>query len=176
MNPIDLILDTYRRKLYPAVRKNKRKNISRYDTSDIIQESLVQIWQDIEENPGFEPNATYLSKVASGKESNFFRFNTALKRSLNNETALTDQEAESPDDSPQQRAEKNEILIHILRAVGDLPVQLRELFCKKIFDQKTFQQIASELGISADVARRGFHRAMRLTKLEMAKVLGSQNG
>ena len=74
-------------------------------------------------------------------------------------------------DCPQKIAERNELFLQTLRALSNLPDQQRLIVSKRIFDQMTFLQIASELDITIDATRRAFEKAIQSAKVELSRGL-----
>ncbi len=173
MNSINRILNRYRRSLYPVVKGVKRVTTSRFDTSDIVQESMLQIWVEMrnDEESTFSANNGYLAKVGYGNTHRQHRQHLAQRRSINSEADVSVGDfAQSQVLDPQEKAQKDEMLLVLVQAIGSLKPDLRLVIFRRFFDQKTYQEIAIELGISIDVVRNYQKRAIK----QLKKLLSSE--
>ncbi len=70
-----------------------------------------------------------------------------------------------------ERPSMDQILLHVVQAVEELPLLLREVFVLSEFDRLTLDQIGETLGISRTNAKVRLFRARRVIRERMSKVL-----
>lgn len=160
------MLVKYRHELRESARRFKQGSVNpRYDTSDIVQEGMVQIWTEMQHTglEQFQANQTFLTRVSQGKACNLHRYHTAQRRSLRQESRITAEPACDRAD-PQRIAESQENLLRLLDAVSGLAPELKSVFCRRVFDRVTWREIAAEFNLSVDVVRRRYDSAKTLLR------------
>ena len=146
---------------------------ARYDTSDIVQESMLQIWLEMEKaRPDeFEANKSYLSKVGRGVANNMRRYHTARKRTaLTEASSVMVDSAHSREQNPEELVVRQESILHLIRAISQLSQDEQMLVYRKFFDQKSVAQIAAEFKLSVDVVRGKLERAKSQIKRSLENI------
>jgi RNA polymerase sigma-70 factor (ECF subfamily) len=142
------------RERFAAVSHHQLKQIrSRVDTSDVVQESLVQAWQGIDQFSARSEGEfrSWARKVAKGRLANARRFHTAERRNVQTEVGSKPLAgcARSTSDSRWNLEDVDAVR----QAMESLEPQLRLVVQKRYFEQSTFSEIASAVGCSPAGAR-----------------------
>lgn len=140
----------------------------RADSSDVTQEGMLQIWQQVKDSPqaaGDQAEA-WFRRVGAGHASKIRRHHLAKKR-----TALAEEPRYAdPIDgntNPSMQAERQETLVVLLQALRDLDDCLQTVVLMRVFEDQTFAKIAQQLEISESTARAKF----ALATSELCRVL-----
>jgi len=135
---------------------------ARADTSDVVQESLVQVWTDWSRVRGRSPIEirAWLYRIAQGHLSKLRRHHAAAKRSLVRQ-ADESGEAFEPTifDHDSARTAERRLLLSI--ALESLPADLNEVIRLRLFCDLSFREIGERLGCESAEARARFLRALR---------------
>ena len=149
-------------KLRSAVRKQRsRKCSTRFGTSDVVQESAIQLWQKAAKDnlrPS-EIDTAWIKTVAFGHFCKLHRFHLAAKRSPKAESGEAFA-ATSREDCPSKQAVKKENAIRMLASMERLDGLSQQIVHAKIYEDKSISQISKELSISQYRARAIYHEAL----------------
>lgn len=121
----------------------------RHDTSDITQEGCLQLAKQFQGQSDPEIKSALLRKMAIGYLCKFKRANQAAKRAESREeytilTAIPDANEMTPD----QIAETRDLAMKLIECLATLEKEQREVIVKRFFEDKTFDGIAVELGMT----------------------------
>lgn len=155
-------LALWREKLRALIRQFKEKKLAtRLDTSDLVQDALLQVVQQVGAFRGTTPAEfdAWLKSIARGHAMNASRFHHAKKRDI---------AAESPSVSPvsNEQERPDEILARqesyrqMLTAIDQLEQRERYVVLQHIFEKKTYVDIASELECSPSFVSYIFQQAL----------------
>ena len=134
---------------------------SRYDSSDVVQESILQLFLTMEKTEwDFEFNSSYLSKLGHGNATRLRRFHTAQRRSAILDQHLREQESSEPSD-PQKIAESKELVLKLMKSIRTLDDQSQQLVFQRFFGSLTFEELGRTTGLSSHAARRRYDAAIR---------------
>ena len=144
-----------RQRVYSAA-KGAKRGVSnpRFDTSDIAQESVIQLWRSIREKGASDEqlNEGYLRSVGVGHAKQLMRHNLAACRSM--------QVEESGDAvEPASASEADP-----LELIQDRAPELQLVIYRRLFDQAPFARIAEESNTTVDVIRGRLERALVLLR------------
>ena len=151
-----------RERLRRWVRQNRRPRSrlqARFDTSDILQESMVQVHQELEKGrtPSDLPDA-WLKRVANGNESKLIERHRAQKRSVSRVEPVTDRLLDSAQ-TPDEQAQAKEDIAGIIFSIQSLPPKARQILHRRIVLSESFPEIARQMGLAEHQVRRAFHAA-----------------
>lgn len=157
---------------------------ARYDKSDVVQESLVQVWmthfRPRRNSPVTGTEATggnrhlcaaYLRLVGRGQANNFRRRHLARRRQ-----PAVEVNADAVnflligEGSPDELVAREEERLALSRAIALLPAEEREAICRRYFGRETLAEIATSLGITIDQLRGRQERAVRLLRKKLGPV------
>ena len=133
---------------------------------DIVQESFVKAYQALERFDESQPFYPWLSTIATHLALN------QIRRSRR-ETGLDDQVTERATDDPDPlaRLQAEESDRRFLEAVRALPDQYRTVFVLRNFDDLSYEEFATRLGISVGTVDSRLYRARRLLVDELKDLL-----
>ena len=156
-------LTIWRERIRAVVRKLKQSKLSsRLDTSDLVQEGMLQAYQQLDSFRGTTEQEfdAWVKCVAAGAAANANRFHYAKKRSINSEILpLAVPESDQP--SPAETAEQNEVLTKLAAEIQELSDRERTVVLLYIFEDRTFEEIGEKVGCTATTASRVFNRAIQ---------------
>lgn len=161
---INDLLGEIRVRLYGIAKHSKGAlSTNRYDTSDIVQQSLLQVWQEIAKVgvDEFTCNATYLKKIGRGKATQLRRHHTAQCRAANKDKPLDGDYADQSELDPQVITQQDELMTQAMMAASQLSRVRQAIIFRRFVDGKTFQQIADELDLTIDVTRNNYQKALQ---------------
>ncbi|MFK7818512.1 MAG: sigma-70 family RNA polymerase sigma factor [Planctomycetaceae bacterium] len=161
------LLATWRHRFRAAASCQLKPVQSRVDTSDVVQESLIQAWRKVKR---FKPNSeaefrSWAGKVAKGHLANTRRFHHAARRDarLNAGPAHL---AACPDEQHRPTIDSDELEL-LRQAFSSLETRLRVVIQKRYFEDATFTEIAKALNCSAAGARLLCERAISKLRQSM---------
>ena len=135
---------------------------ARADTSDVAQESVLQAWQDLKKFRGTSARqfAAWSNRIGRGQAAKIRRHHLAECRS-----AELDTHNQSPpldlQNGPSQQAELQETLVLLAKSMERLPEQERAVVLLRIFESRTFREIALHIGKCESSARAIFATATK---------------
>jgi RNA polymerase sigma-70 factor (ECF subfamily) len=139
---------------------------SRMDTSDVVQESMLQVWQDWDRFRGSSVGEikSWLFRIARGHLHKARRHHRAAKRDVFTEAGELLEGGPTDVGDPSEVAAQSEVRLNLMIAIGQLEPELREVVQHRIFGQYSFVEIGERLGLSKGEARSRFLRALRRLK------------
>ncbi len=142
---------------------------SRFDTSDVTQDALIQLWQNDHTKNGTDAQENSLfTKVTIGHVGKNVRHHSALKRDVErSETSYENEVSEGPSRSD---AEQNEIIQQMAVAQETLHSDSQLVISCKFFEDMSFGEIAKVLQKSVRVVRTIYSKAI----VELEKRLGEK--
>lgn len=141
------VLDQIRNEIRSAVKQSGLTVVrSRFDTSDIVQESMLQIWKRLraEEMDNVEFTRGLLAVIAKGHAYKQLRFHLAGKRSVKRERGRAKPQL-SEDSSPLESADIREQIGLMLDALNYVHPVRQLIIFRRFFDDASYQQIATEV-------------------------------
>lgn len=133
----------------------RKKLGNSFDAADLAQDTFERLLSREEPPALLEPRA-FLTTVAQGVVSNFYRRRKIEIAYMETLAALPEQQAPNPE----TRAILFEALLEIDRRLDGLPIQVRKAFLLSQLEGMTQLQIADELNISLATVQRHIVKAM----------------
>ena len=178
---------TLRRIIYRTYRPYRQ---SRFDTSDVVQESMIQIFQELnrsgqkrheaeasesvsklnlQESESIEDaesrlSTGWLTAIIKGTIGNQLRFHKAQKRNHQLDVRFEDAQSDSLWDdqmSPEETSMMREAKARLLEELQLLPEQSRTIICLRFYESKTLDEIANELNITVYAVRSTLEHSFR---------------
>ena len=171
------LLESYRVMMRSWCRNSLRGPLSaRVDTSDVLQESLVQVWRNWDRMQDKSPEElqAWMYQIARGHLNKLRRHHLAGKRDVKRQ-ANDEVDAESPSSqAPLEALERAESRMRLMIALERLPHELAEVVKLRVFAATSYREIAQRLDIGESEARCLFLKAIRRLKgqLELTETLG----
>lgn len=148
------VIRLYQEPLYWHIRKMLK---SHDDTDDILQNTFIKAWKNIEKFRGDAKLKTWLFRIATNECLTFL--NKQKKQAfsdvadLENELNHSHQSGLDPDGDEIQRK--------LQAAIETLPDKQRLVFMMKYFDEMKYQEIADIVGGSIGSLKASFHHAVK---------------
>lgn len=155
----NLLTRKYQERIYWHIRKMV---ISHDDTDDLVQDTFVKVWKNLEKFKGNSQLYTWIYRIATNeclaflnkKRRRFFIPIHDISNELTNKL-----EADINMDG-------NEIQFKLQKALLILPDKQRLVFNMKYFDEMKYQEISAILGTSVGALKASYHLAVK--KIEKA--------
>ncbi len=136
---------------------------ARADSSDIVQETMLQAFQDFEQFRGQTKGEwmAWLRTILMARANRLRRFHAAKKRTVTREVEELAQHVtvEAPDAADE--LSQSERLSQIAAALGDLPTPMYEVVFRRVFLRQPFVDVAAAIGRSPGATRVLWTRAIR---------------
>lgn len=169
-------LSSLRLRIYDCQFANTQGNIARrYDTSDIVQESLIQIWQDLEkQNSKQVVSEALLKTIVRGHAAKMMRFNLTQKRTVMRE--VNGQQIESCyATNMQDQLEFEDQVLLLFKAVRHLDGFEKKVIYRRFFEEMAFSEIAAEIKLPYHKVRRIYNVAMEKLRTELSKLVDRED-
>jgi len=136
---------------------------ARTDSSDVVQETLSRISQDVSDFRG-QTEAEWIAWLRSimfAQVGKMRRFHLAHKRHVGREadSPVSSELGESPD--PCSRLVAQERIAKLAQAIEQLSDVMQEVVLRRVFDQQPFEEVARAIKRSNGATRVLWTRAMR---------------
>lgn len=142
---------------------------TRFCTSDIVQESAIQVWQQAadEKIPLEQINTAWIKTIAFGHFCKLHRFHLAAKRSTRSEVGSS-QNATTVNLTPDEKVSKKENAMLLLSAIENLGVLEAQIVIGKFYESKSLSEIAREIGMSRYQVEKRYLDALKQLENAMA--------
>ena len=158
----NLLVDKYSERLYWHIRK---LTCSHEDTNDLLQTSLVKIWEHL---PDFREESklfTWIYRIATNETLTFLkkkRLGSIL--SLNSYDTVLANKLQS---DPSFNGDKLQMALH--KAILRLPDKQRAVFNLRYFQELKYEEISDILETSVGALKASYHHAYNKIKKELEK-------
>lgn len=141
----------------PLYRHIRRMVQSHEDTDDLLQNTFLKAWQNIDNFRGDARLSTWLYKIAINESLTFLE-----KEKKRNSVSLDDSEASAAHTlTADSNIDGDELAEMLRRAVSTLPEKQRLVFNMKYFDDMKYEQISEILGTSVGALKASYHLATK---------------
>ena len=156
----NLLVDKYSERLYWHIRK---LTCSHEDSNDLLQSSLLKIWENL---PAFREESklyTWLYRIATNETLTFLKKKrlTAMLSLSNYDTAL----AGKLQSDPSFNGDKLQMALH--KAILHLPDKQRAVFNLRYFQELKYEEIAEIMETSVGALKASYHHAYKKVKSEL---------
>jgi RNA polymerase sigma-70 factor (ECF subfamily) len=142
------------------------------DARDATQETFLSAFRNLREFRGEAKVSSWLHRIAINQ-----CITRQRRAKVRGETALEDEleTAEASflapaNESPARAAESRQRTEMVRRAVGSLPVELRQVVVMKEFEELTFQEIAEALDLPLSTVKSRLYTALRQLQMRLQSV------
>lgn len=148
------IVNTYKEQLYYQIR---RMVLSHEDTNDLLQNTFIKAWNNLEYFRGEAKLSTWLYRIALNECLNF----------LNKQKAQNLLSIEDPDASILNQLESDTYFdgdhtqMLFERAIQTLPEKQRIIFQLKYFQEMKYNDISEIMGTSVGALKASYHHAVK---------------
>lgn len=148
-----LILSTYKERVYWMIR---RIVISHEDTDDVLQNTLIKIWENLEKYRGDSEIYTWIYRIAINESFAF------LKKKKRQSLGLTDYgEVLSNNLESDVYFDGTEFQLKLQKALLTLPEKQKLVFNLRYFDEMKYQDMAKVLEKSEGALKANYHHAVK---------------
>lgn len=148
-----LIVDLYSRKIYSHIRNMV---LSHEDADDLVQETFIKAWSNIDKFRGDSKISTWLYRIAINETLTF------LRKNRNNNISLSGREAEVADmiaGDCHFNGDRAEALFR--EAISRLPNKQRLAFNMRYFEEMPYEEMSSILNTSVGALKASYHIAVK---------------
>ncbi len=134
------------------------------DAEDLLQDTFYRLWTKRDSLAETAQNEAYLITLMRNLHRDKYRL-------LQLETIQLDEDMDSPpDDRSLERMVENQDELQLLkRLIEHLPDKEREVMTKHLMEEKTYEEIESETGLTQGYIRLIVHRAKAKLKEQLKK-------
>jgi len=148
------IVSFYSEKLYRQIRKMV---LSHDDTNDLLQNTFIKAWMNIDLFRGDAKLSTWLYKIAVNESITFLN-----KQRAQNNVSLDDNDVFLAD-----RLESDEyfdgdaLQIELQKAIHSLPEKQKIVFTMRYYNEMPYEEISEILGTSVGALKASYHHAAK---------------
>lgn len=148
------VIEHYSQPLYWQIR---RMVLNHDDADDLLQNTFLKAWNNIENFRGEAKISTWLYKIAINEAITF------LNKEKARATVSIDDDKASIVESLQADPwfDGDQLQIQLQQAISQLPQKQRLVFNMRYFDQMKYEQMSQILGTSVGALKASFHHALR---------------
>lgn len=141
----------------PLYRQIRRMVVSHDDANDLLQNTFLKAWQNIENFRGDAKLSTWLHKIAINESVSF------LERERKRQSmSIDDQESQLANQiAADENVDGDELALRLRQAVAMLPEKQRLVFNMRYYDEMKYEQISEILGTSVGALKASYHLAVK---------------
>jgi len=149
-----MLVQTFQEKLYWHIRRMVK---SHDDADDVLQNTLIKIWRNLDKFKGNSKLYTWLYRIATNESLTFIN-----QRKRKATTAI---ETEDYDLSASMKAdpyfEGDEIQLKLQAAIDTLPNKQKQVFLMRYYDEMKYDEISDVLDTSVGALKASYHHAVK---------------
>ena len=150
----DEVINVFSEPLYWHIRKMV---ISHDDANDILQNTFLKAWSNIENFRGEAKLSTWLYKIAINESITFINKEKQHNNlSIDDDNSFLCETLESD-----EWFDGDELQVELQRAISKLPEKQRLIFNMRYFDDLKYEEISDILGTSVGALKASFHHAVK---------------
>lgn len=153
----EYLIDTYQRRLYWHIR---RIVISHDDADDVLQETFIKVFRNIQSFRGECSLFSWLYRVATNQALDFLKKKATEKYCSIEELQYN----RSIDLQADVYFQGDEIQLKFQQAIASLPEKQQLIFNMKYFEELKYEQISEILGTSVGALKASYHHAVQKIK------------
>ena len=147
------LISAYQEKLYWQIRKLV---INHDDTADVLQNTLLKVWQNLDNFRGDAKISTWMYTIAHNEALSFL-----TKMKAERENTLDDPEGYLQNQiEGDSYFDGDETQKHLLEAIANLPARQRQVFNMRYYDEMPYEEISAILGTSVGALKASYHFAV----------------
>lgn len=175
--PDPAYLAVWRERMRLAVRRLKRHSSTHFDTSDIVQEGMIQLTQGLDDFRGRTEAEfdAWIGQIARGHAINAERKQHAKRRDVRSEMGGIVAGLAGSHQSPLELAAREETIQQLSEAIQQLDERQQTVLLRHVFDKETFVEIAKTLGCSQLTVSR-LHKQAIAALSEIMNNRGADDG
>ena len=144
----------YSEPLYWQIRKMV---VSHDDTDDLLQNTFLKAWNNIEHFRGDAKLSTWLYRIAINESLSFLN-----KERQRNSVSIDDEDSFLINDlETDPWFDGNELQLRLQKAIARLPEKQRLVFNMRYFDEMKYEDMSEILGTSVGALKASYHHAVK---------------
>lgn len=144
----------YSEPLYWQIRKMV---VSHDDTDDLLQNTFLKAWNNIEHFRGDAKLSTWLYRIAINESLSFLN-----KERQRNSVSIDDEDSFLINDlETDPWFDGNELQLRLQKAIARLPEKQRLVFNMRYFDEMKYENMSEILGTSVGALKASYHHAAK---------------
>jgi len=160
---INSIVDDHEKEIYWYLRKLL---ISHENTKDVLQETFLRAWKNLDTYRGDAKISTWLYRIAHNEA---LRFLMKEKKRLENNGSNLEKNLLNKLRSDEYIS-GDEIQMTLQEEIIKLPIRQREVFTMRYFDDLKYEEISEILGTSVDSLKVSYHHAKKKIAEKLKKI------
>ncbi|GHT12756.1 DNA-directed RNA polymerase sigma-70 factor [Bacteroidia bacterium] len=150
----ELIVSYYSEKLYRQIRKMV---VSHDDANDLLQNTFLKAWMNIDLFRGDAKLSTWLYRIAFNESITFLN-----KQRLQNTVSMNDSEAFLVDKLESDGYfDGDEIQLKLQKAILSLPEKQRAVFNLRYYEEIPYEEMSEIMGTSVGALKASYHHATK---------------
>lgn len=148
------IVSFYSEKLYRQIRKMV---LSHDDANDLLQNTFIKVWMNIDLFRGDAKLSTWLYKIAVNESITFLNKQRAQNNvSINDKNVFLVERLESD-----EYFDGDELQMKLQKAILTLPEKQKLVFNMRYYDEIPYEEISEILGTSVGALKASYHHAVK---------------
>ena len=149
-----LLMDTYQKRLYHHIRSIVNNHD---DTDDILQNTFIKVFKNIEKFEGRSNLYTWLYRIATNESTSFLKKNNRKNRFVDNVEVETISIA-----TEDYKGLNGEFIKNILhKAINELPEKQKIVFNLRYFEEMSYKDMSGVLDTSVGALKASYHHAVK---------------
>ena len=147
------VIGQYSQGLYWQIR---RMVFNHDDANDILQNTFLKAWSNIDNFRGNAKLSTWLYKIAINESITFIN-----KERARNEASIDDDSFLLNNIESDQYFDGDEAQVKLQRAINSLPEKQRLVFNMRYYDEMKYEDMSEILGTSVGALKASYHHALK---------------
>ena len=147
------VIEQYSQGLYWQIR---RMVFNHDDANDILQNTFLKAWSNIDNFRGNAKLSTWLYKIAINESITFIN-----KERARNEASIDDDSFLLNNIERAQYFDGDEAQVKLQRAINSLPEKQRLVFNMRYYDEMKYEDMSEILGTSVGALKASYHHALK---------------
>ena len=148
-----ILVDAYSEPLYWQIR---RMVIDHDDANDLLQNTFIKAWTNIDNFRGDAKLSTWLYKIAINESITFIN-----KEKAKNNVSIDDESFLVNNLEADEWFDGDEIKLRLQKAINLLPEKQRLVFNMRYFDEMKYEDMSEILGTSVGALKASYHHALK---------------
>ena len=147
------VIARYTESLYWQIR---RMVIDHDDTNDLLQNTFIKAWTNIDNFRGEAKLSTWLHKIAINEAITFIN-----KEKAKNNVSIDDESFLIDNLQADEWFDGDEVKLQLQKAINQLPEKQRLVFNMRYFDEMKYEDMSEILGTTAGALKASYHHAIK---------------
>ncbi|MDR3340917.1 MAG: sigma-70 family RNA polymerase sigma factor [Candidatus Symbiothrix sp.] len=150
----ELVVSYYSEKLYRQIRKMV---VSHDDTNDLLQNTFLKAWMNLDFFRGEAKLSTWLYKIAFNESITFLN-----KQHTQNNVSIDDQDAFLIEKlESDEYFDGDEIQLKLQKAIISLPDKQKAVFNLRYYEEMHYEEMSEIMGTSVGALKASYHHAVK---------------